>query len=253
MNGIVFDIQRFCIHDGPGIRTTVFLKGCTQRCLWCHNPESMSPLPETNAVTGKTIGHVMDVEAVLETVERDRSYYENSGGGITLSGGEPLLQIRFAQTMLHEAKQQGLHTCLDTAGNIPCHFYSEVLADTDLFLFDIKAHDPEKHRRYTGVTNTRILSNLDFLYRHDAAIILRCPLVPGVNDEDDHLRFVGELAQGYPNIKGVEIMPYHNIARDKWRAIGKELPLGDLASANASDHERWLAILRPYYDGVKVN
>jgi glycyl-radical enzyme activating protein len=238
-SGIVFNIQRFCLHDGPGIRTTVFLKGCGMRCVWCHNPEAIRVKPEVTA-EGKTIGTAMTVESILQIVERDRRYYENSGGGLTLSGGEPLFQFSFAKELLHAARDRGLHTCVETSGQMPERQYAEVMADVDLFLYDIKAHDPFLHQKLTGISNTRILANLDFLYCQGAAIAVRCPLIPGVNDSPAHLRFISGLAKQYPQLKGIEIMPFHNMAAGKWRSAGREWVLGDLPSADETIKSRWM-------------
>jgi glycyl-radical enzyme activating protein len=241
--GIVFNIQRFCLHDGPGIRTTVFLKGCGMSCLWCHNPEAISVKPEIN-VEGKTIGTGMTVESIMQIVEKDRRYYENSGGGLTLSGGEPLFQFAFAQELLAAAHDLSLHTCVETSGQMSERQYAAVMADVDLFLYDIKAHDPLLHQELTGKTNTRILANLDFLYRQGAAIVLRCPLIPGVNDSPAHLRFISSLNEQYPELKGVEIMAFHNMAAGKWRSAGREWVLGDVPSADEVIQSRWMEDLR---------
>lgn len=242
-SGLVLNIQRFTLHDGPGIRTTVFLKGCALGCVWCHNPEAMNPQPETTAA-GRTYGTAMTVEAVLAEVEKDSAYYHNSGGGMTLSGGEPLFQFAFARELLHTAKRRGLHVVVDTAGYVPRRYFEQVLPDVDLFLFDIKADSSALHRRLTGVSNTRILANLDFLMAEGAAVRLRCPLIPGVNDHPAHLTFIADLAARYPGLRGIELMPFHNMAAGKWAAVGKVWTLGDRPSASTDDHSRWLAALQ---------
>jgi len=242
-SGIVLNIQRFSLHDGDGIRTTVFLKGCGLRCVWCHNPEAMLLQPQMS-VDGKMLGVEMTVDQVIAAVEKDRRYYENSGGGLTLSGGEPLFQFTFARDLLTEAKRRGLHICLDTAGDVPQSHFASVLPLVDVFLYDIKAHTPEQHQRLTGVENKRILANLEFLYASGAAITLRCPLIPGINDTPDHLAWIASLARRYPNLRGIDIMPFHNMAAGKWRAIGKTWTLGDLPNASEADRARWLETLR---------
>jgi pyruvate formate lyase activating enzyme len=287
MTGVVFDIQRFALHDGPGIRTTVFLKGCPLQCLWCHNPESQafapqlaydaarctscaacvealergvhaldaSPLgdeadlhPEAclaacphGALT--VIGREMTVEEVMAEVLRDQSYYGRSGGGLTLSGGEPLAQPSFALALLHAAKAHGLHTCLDTSGAVALRWVAVAAEATDLFLFDYKATDPTEHRRLTGVSNERILGNLDYLYRRGARIVLRCPLVPGVNDPSEHLAGIAALAARYPALEGVEVLPYHDLGRDKAARIGQTFALPGVPSADAATAARWLDAL----------
>lgn len=250
MTGVIFNIQRFCLHDGPGIRTTVFLKGCPLRCKWCHNPESHRFLPEY--WTKKTpfgdkqeqVGQYTTVAEVMETVLKDVSYYKRSGGGLTISGGEPLAQFDFCLALLQEAKQQGLHTCLETCGHTTQENLEAVLAYVDLFLYDYKATDPEKHREFTGKSNDIILDNLDFLTSKDANILLRCPLIPGVNDDNEHLAGIAHLAKRYPTLQGVEIMPYHNMGESKVEALGEESRLPGIANASEETKEKWLTALK---------
>lgn len=288
--GLVFDIQRFALHDGPGIRTTVFLKGCPLRCLWCHNPESQAFSPELSfrsdlchhcfscvqvCPTGahqvldgqhivdhgkcetngrcveecaygalKIIGQTMTAAEVLSQILKDTDYYLSSGGGMTLSGGEPMAQFEFARELLRAAKEHGLHTCVDTCGVAQPDKFEEILAYVDLFLFDYKASDPDEHFRFTGASNELILSNLDLLYCCGAKITLRCPLIPGMNDHPDHLRKIAQLAKAYPNLMRVEIMPFHNFGRDKAREIGRVPALPELKNANEKTQSRWVADLR---------
>ncbi len=278
--GMVFDIQRFSIHDGPGIRTTVFMKGCPLRCGWCHNPESMSPKPALSFQPERCIGcgqcfrkcergahrmvderHVLDrgicracgecatecyakalemvgremsVGEVLDEVLRDLPFYETSGGGLTLSGGEPLMQIAFAEALLRSAKEAGLHTCVDTSGSGDYGLFERVRPHVDLFLFDYKETDPERHREYTGVTNERILANLRALHDSGAAIRLRCPLVGGLNDRPDHLEGIARLASELPGLEAVEILPYHRLGEGKLARMGLE----GLARAGAAVPEQ---------------
>jgi len=289
MTGLVFDIQRFALHDGPGIRTTVFLKGCPLRCAWCHNPESQSFKPELSfwadkcqncfscvaaCPTGaqkvvdqthvfehelcdacgrcvpecphgvlKMIGEEMGVDYVVLEVMKDMAYYDRTGGGLTISGGEPMAHFDFTYSLLCGAKTVGIHTCVDTCGFVPMEKLRAVVNKVDLFLFDYKITNPQAHRQWTGVSNGLVLSNLDFLYSSGASIVLRCPLVPGVNDTPDHLDGISKLSAQYPDLAGIEIMPYHNMGRDKARRIGREPALPDLPSTDDATQWAWIAAL----------
>ncbi len=219
-SGIVFDIQRASLHDGPGLRTTVFLKGCPLRCEWCHNPESWNVAPQTGR-SGKVYGQTMTVEKVMSTVCADRAFYTASGGGMTLSGGEPTVQFAFCKAILEAARQEGIHTCLDTCGHCPSEKLLELLPLVDLFHYDWKLSTPALHQRWTGVDGTLIRDNLCLLIEHRARIILRCPVIPGVNDEPSHARQL-EHWDAHPGIGSVERLPYHSTGLAKARDLGCE-------------------------------
>ena len=286
MTGLTFDIHRFSLNDGPGIRTTVFLKGCYLKCEWCHNPESQSFKPQlsfnsekclhcfecvkvcpNNAhkikdekhfvdwnscdLEGKCvevcpsgalkiIGANTDVDFIISEVMNDKKYYDKTGGGITISGGEPMAQFEFTKELLVEAKNNGLHTVLDTCGYGEQNNYKEVFPYVDLFLFDYKLAEDELHKQYTGVSNKAILDHLDFLYNNGTSIVLRCPLIPGINDNEVHLKGIKEIIRKYPLLKSVEIMPYHNMGRDKAERVGMEYKLSETKNAEESDKQRWM-------------
>ncbi|MDD4689676.1 MAG: glycyl-radical enzyme activating protein [Eubacteriales bacterium] len=217
--GMIFDIQRFCMDDGPGIRTVVFMKGCPLDCVWCHNPESKSIKSQTYLDGSKTIGYESTVDQIMQVVLRDRDYYENSGGGLTLSGGEPMFQSAFSYEVLQAAKQSEIHTCMETCGYASQEAFEKILPVTDLFLFDLKA-PYSTHKKLIGTDNALILSNLAFLHDSGADIILRCPIVPGLNDTDEHFNFISDVLHRAPRILDVQLMPYHNMGAVKAERLG---------------------------------
>ena len=237
--GVIFDVQKFCVHDGPGIRTTVFLKGCPLKCLWCHNPESQNPSPflsfnpqicaGCNVCASPLVSHCpsralsiigreAETEEIIADVMKDYDYYQATGGGMTLSGGESLYQFDFALELLKMAKARGLHTCVETSGFVKSEKILTAAKYTDLFLYDYKCTD--NHKKYTGVDNDLILSNLSALDYAGYSIILRCPIIPGYNNELSHLQGIAERANGLKNIKAVEIIPYNPMGHHKSVLIG---------------------------------
>lgn len=289
VTGMVFDIKKFAIHDGPGIRTTVFMKGCPLRCLWCHNPESISPEREISLVEHKCIGcgwcfdncpnhaHInvdgkrvfnrdkctrcgicsghcyagalevvgteMRVTEVIEEVMKDKPFYDNSDGGMTLSGGEPMLQFEFTKALLQAAKGQGLHCCLDTCGFAQFERYQELFDNVDIFLYDLKETDPDLHNEYTGVPLQPILDNLIKLSDAGADIWLRCPVVPGLNDRSKHFIEIGRIAESCQGVKQITIHPYHPLGSSKSKNIGKEYDLKDKKFAEKTDIEAWVELI----------
>ena len=248
MNAMIFDIQRNSFVDGPGIRATVFFKGCNLRCKWCHNPESQNLNKEIlfykNKCTG--CGRCMDltvddenficlndakeicgkeytVDEVFDEVIKDKSFYETSGGGVTFSGGECMLQIDFLLEILEKCKENGIHTAVDTAGHIPWADFEKIISYTDLFLYDIKAMNDEIHKEYTGVSNSLILENLARLLKSNVGVWVRVPIIPGVNDSEDEMKKIKSFfeANGYP--EKVELLPYHAMGENKYSAIGENV------------------------------
>ena len=249
MSGIVFDIQRGAMHDGPGLRTTVFLKGCPLRCQWCHNPESWNVQPQNakpaHAGEPPTLfGRELSVENVMREVRKDRAYYESSGGGLTISGGEPTMQFEFCRDLLKAAHGEGVHTCLDTCGlNRPAIFL-ELMPYVSLFLWDYKATGAGLHRSITGVSSEPILQNFETLYRRGASILLRCPLVPGVNDSPDHFKAIADYALDYPRLAGIEILPYHTNGLSKYDRLGIPRPKLVAEAPGEQLKETWRAYFK---------
>lgn len=223
MNGIVFSIQRFCINDGPGIRTTVFLKGCPLHCKWCHNPESHSSKFEIMRDTDgdKICGTSMVVEEVITEVLKDKVFYDNSSGGLTLSGGEPLLQFNFAYEILKQAKENDIHTCIETCGFAKTENILKIAGVTDIFLYDWKLTDDNLHKEYTGVSNRPILENLKAIDAAGSKIILRCPIIPNANDTEAHFCGIANVANSLKNISAIEIEPYHSLGCSKYKKLSK--------------------------------
>jgi pyruvate formate lyase activating enzyme len=269
VTGRVFDIKRYSIHDGPGIRTTVFLKGCSLRCLWCHNPESIEVGPELMHWPGRCVrcyacikacpkeaiakdaagavvvdrkicdlcgkcaeaclydamqmvGREMSVEDVLAEIERDKIFYDQSGGGVTLTGGDPFVQADFAEALLDGCRSRGIRTAVDTAGFSRNGVLDRLASKTDLILYDLKCMDDARHKELTGVSNAPIIENLRRLAAGRTEVWVRIPLVSGVNDDDDNIRRTIALLKSLKTIKKVGILPYHSGGLEKARRIGQE-------------------------------
>ena len=249
MQGIVFDIKRFAIHDGPGTRTTVFLKGCPLSCWWCHNPESINPEIEefvSEEKVGaevfcrtKSVGELLTVEKVMEQIKKEQIFMSESGGGVTLSGGEPLLQFEFAKEILIACKKLEIHTCLDTSGLTSQKTLSEISAYVDLFLYDFKLLDSSQHKKYCGVENVVVKTNLEYLIAKNENLIVRIPVVPTINfeneEEDKILNYLSSIRKG--NFQEVHLLPYHKIGKSKYERFQKEDKLENLPELAKSDLE----------------
>ncbi len=239
IDGMIFNISRFCIDDGPGIRTTVFLKGCPLRCLWCHNPESQSSLPEI-ANDGTVYGKKVSVEYVVSEILKDKVFYEKSGGGVTLSGGEPLFQPEFTAEILSKAKENGVSTALETCGYADSDTFLKCIKNADFVMFDIKAVNPENSKRWTGVSNEQIFKNLSRLDNSKKPYILRLPIVPTVNDTDEHFEAVAEIYMSLKNCEGFEVMPYHTLGNYKYGILNREYKLLNIDDADEEKKIRWI-------------
>jgi pyruvate formate lyase activating enzyme len=270
MNGLVLDIQKFCIHDGPGIRTSVFLKGCPLQCYWCHNPESQQPHPQllftpdlcidcksceeacpegaarenlsipisareacvlclrcaeacpTGAI--EAAGREMSVAEVMAEVEKDRAFYSESGGGMTLTGGEPMAQFEFAREILKEAKSAGIHTCLETCGFAPPERFDEIRPYVDLFLWDVKDTDRERHKKNTGADPALSWANLRRIDAAGAKSLLRCILIAEENLDTPHIESLARLHNELKNVQGIELLPFHNLGESKRSRLGVPNP-----------------------------
>ena len=229
MKGLIFSVKRYSIHDGPGIRVTFFMKGCPLNCLWCHNPEGISPLPEIvqqkNRIGEKEfnrieeVGKYYNVNDLLEFLEKDKVFLDQSKGGVTFSGGEPMFQIDFLLEALKLCKERGYHTAIDTSGYSSAENFKSVLPFTDLFLFDIKHLDDSKHIIATGVSNTTILDNYRFLIEGRKDIMIRFPVITGFNDDSDHLEKLRTfiISTKTDSLKRINLLPFHRIGSSKYK------------------------------------
>ncbi len=283
--GLVFDIKRFAVHDGPGIRTSVFLKGCPLSCTWCHNPESISAEPQISFVAERCLGCGRCVEVcrsgarrldqgrlvydrskcttcgecarvcptsaseivgtwrtldeVWAEVSADRVFYERSGGGVTISGGEPLAQFEFTLALARRIRENSLRLCLDTCGYAPEEQLREMAPLVDLFLYDIKETDPARHQQHTGVSNQQILANLRLLDRLGRPVILRCPVIPGINLREGYLEGLAHLYHSLSNCLAVHLMPYHDLAQAKYARLGITPPQRSGREPDPGEVDAW--------------
>jgi pyruvate formate lyase activating enzyme len=238
MTGIIFDIKRFALHDGPGIRTTVFLRGCPLSCIWCHNPESQGfGIGEFMGTSGTciTVGREVSADEIVSEVLRDSVFYAGSGGGVTFSGGEPLAQPEFLAELLRLCGQHGLHRVVDTCGEADAAVLSDIAGMTDLFLYDIKLADSSLHHDYTGVGNQRIKSNLAMLCELGVEVQVRFPLIPGITDTQENLVGVAEILKSLPRRLDLKILPYHRASIDKYARFGMKATLLDVREAGEDE------------------
>ncbi len=292
IKGVILDIQKFSIHDGPGIRTTVFLKGCPLNCLWCHNPESKSFNPQLSydinkcnmcrkcetvcpvkahkfeknvhhieysacTLCGKCVeacpagslsiyGKVMSVDEIIAEVEKDKSFFDNTGGGITISGGEPLSRIEFTLALAKAAKEREIHVTVETSGFAPQESMEKIADYTDLFLFDYKVSDNELSEKLIGIKDLgKISENLDLIYSKKKDIIIRCPFIPEHNITEKHFRQIAELEEKYPDLLGIEILPYHNFGKNKADNIGDKYEV-NVKMPDDEEIEKWLMKFRKF-------
>ncbi len=266
MTGIIFDIQRFSVHDGPGIRTTVFMKGCPLRCRWCHNPEGLSKNIQLRFFSNKCIGcgscgtrdKLTDAEKcpvgaltvcgketstdeLISEILKDRPFYGEMGG-VTFSGGECLLQADFVTDVMKKAKAEGLHTAVDTCGYVPWENIEKTLAFCDLYLYDIKCIDHKTHKEYTGVDNSLIIQNIKRLSDAKKDIWVRVPVIPGFNNTEDEMNKISDLVLTLPSVKQVTLMPYHSLGSDKYKTLGLEYTYDTSLEIKDSELEKFKKI-----------
>jgi len=236
ITGLIFDIKKYAIHDGPGIRTTVFLKGCPLECWWCHNPEGRSEHKETVTIKrgggaearDEEIGRVITLSELMAEIEKDVVFYDQSGGGVTFSGGEPMVQIDFLAAALAACRDGNFTTAVDTCGYAPAVDFERIYDTVDLFLYDLKLIDDELHKKYTGVSNGPVLENLALLAGMGDKVRLRIPMVPGISDTESNLTGILDHISPLKNIKHISLLPYNKLSEDKTDRFGLVDKLGKL-------------------------
>ena len=241
--GRIFDIQRYSIHDGNGIRTIVFLKGCVLRCRWCCNPESQNYDIETMMVQGepKVIGEDITVGEVMKIVEKDRPYYRRTGGGLTLSGGESLCQPEFARDLLRAAQDAGITTALESMGCADYRVIESILPYLDQYLLDIKHMNPAKHKEFTGRSNELMLENAKKIAAsHETELSIRVPVIPGFNDTEEEIRAIAAYAKEIGNVKRMHLLPYHRLGQDKYAGLNRPYLMVDVEPPTNEKMERLL-------------
>ena len=261
---VIYNIMRYSVHDGPGIRTTVFFKGCLLSCKWCHNPESLSPEPlrifnekkcikcgrcaitdsGDNCPTGarETIGYKITASELMLEINKDRPFYEQStggaAGGVTFSGGEPLYQAEFLLEVLAQCKEDHINTAIDTSGFCDTETMLQAAEAANYVLYDIKFMDSEKHKKYCGASNDRILNNLRHLAETQAKLLIRIPVIPGINDDLQEMTKIFEFIKDITNIEAVHLLPYHNIQTGKYEKIGKHYELSAISGDESPNMDK---------------
>lgn len=238
--GRIFDIQRYSIHDGPGIRTIVFFKGCFMRCRWCCNPESQEYRLQELTENGKTrtVGRDVTVAEVMDEAARDAVYYHRSGGGITLSGGECMAQPEFAEALLRAAHECGYDTAIETTACASREVVSRLLPHVDHFLMDIKHMDGDKHKAFTGKDNTLILENAHFIAENAKHLVIRVPVVPTFNATEEEIAAIARFAASLPRVAELHLLPYHRLGQDKYKGIGREYTMAHVTPQTGEEIER---------------
>lgn len=248
VSGRIFDIQKFSVHDGPGIRTIVFLKGCMLRCKWCCNPESQSFDIQTMMQNGKekTVGKDTAVKDIIDIVKKDMPYYKRSGGGMTLSGGEMLCQSDFAYALLRSAKEASINTAVETTGFAPFEKIEKLLPYIDTVLMDIKHINSEKHKAFTTQPNELILENAVKIAEKANKLIIRVPVIPTFNDTEQEIADIAKFAKSLKGVEEINLLPYHKFGKDKYDGLGREYLMGDLEPPTDEKMNRLKAVAEQY-------
>jgi pyruvate formate lyase activating enzyme len=262
MKGLIFSVKRYSIHDGPGIRVTFFMKGCPLSCWWCHNPEGISGKPSTVEKVDRIgdkefkktedVGKYYESKDILKILEKEKIFINQSKGGVTFSGGEPMMQYSFLLESLRACKENGYHTAVDTSGFSSSDKFKKVMPYTNLFLFDIKHLDDQKHKTFTGVSNKLILKNLLLIADSESDYMVRIPVIPGFNDDEDYLlrlkKYLFDLNR--KNLKMINLLPYHKIGASKYKRFGMQYRMENVEQPSA----QLMRELKDFFSdlGVKV-
>lgn len=296
MKGTIFDIKRYAINDGPGIRTTIFFKGCPMSCLWCHNPESIHSNPQKIYEQDRCIGCLecidvcpekaifltdqgmntdkscvrcgkcaqicpseaiqiagrrVNIEDIMQIIEKDILFYDESKGGVTFSGGEPLMQADFLCELLDACEYLDIHRTVDTSGYAPLQVFKKIIKKTDLLLFDLKMIDDKKHKKFTGVSNESIIKNLKLAAEKQVDTIIRIPVIPGINTDDENIEKTGCIVSSLPNVLSICLLPYHDSAKGKYRRFAMKYSLPKVITPNIFQMESFAEKLKSF--NLKVN
>ena len=258
-SGFIFNLKKYAVHGGPGIRTTVFMQGCPLNCWWCHNPESREMKQSESVVQNKSNclrpyyqkipyqkALKVTVKEIMQELRKDLIFYEESGGGVTFSGGEPLMQPDFLQKLLQACKDENIHTVVDTSGYADWPLYKKILPEVDLFLYDLKIIDSRQHIKYIGISNQLIIENLRKLLEADKKVYIRIPLIPGITDTRGNLIQIADFLVSLPHIQRIDLLPYNPMGEEKYNKLNRKLKLSNIKHQSDRELKKFQALLEPY-------